>query len=417
MENSKPIIFVLLLSLIFVPSAFAYDDKTTHPQLTEEAIQLFNQNYSDLEIAGEDLEKIKKGSTEEDSGSRPTKHFYDPIYNRGIAGFETSKLWSNDVQGQGGLLVGNNLLAGSVQSYFSSDSDYTFDRAVYDYVHTNKDRGLEALGHVIHLVQDASVPDHTRNDNHLIYAKTLSFGIFDETSPYEVFTTDPVGVEQIADNLIKVGQKPIIYSNLEDYFDNLARYSNGNFFSRDTILEKDYQEPKISKIIIQINKNGEKFTLGYDKNNLPLTQVTSYIDRNGKKVDQYSLLDDDRLVFSSYWSLLSKQAVLNSAGVIKLFFDRVEEEKRTHALLDKNKSFLAKVWDGSLALVGLSEKDGSTPIPADPIVVRNDEPVPEPADDQKDIDEMSQTVAALQRQMKALGDFPPANGACSVPGR
>ena len=30
----------------------------------------------------------------------------------------------------------------------------------------DKAYGLEALGHVLHLLEDATVPDHTRNDPH-----------------------------------------------------------------------------------------------------------------------------------------------------------------------------------------------------------------------------------------------------------
>ncbi|MFQ5661985.1 MAG: lamin tail domain-containing protein, partial [Candidatus Paceibacteria bacterium] len=50
---------------------------------------------------------------------------------------------------------------------------------------------------------------------------------------------------------------------------------------------------------------------------------------------------------SDYWSILSKQAVLNGAGVVKLFFDEVEKERETKTLAMKNRSWFQRIYDAT----------------------------------------------------------------------
>ena len=155
---------MLIASPFFV---LAYDDKTAHPALTDEVVDLFNLYYPNIKIDDVDKTLIKKGSINEDSGTRWMHHFYDPIYNRGLWGYSSSKVWALDTAGQAMLDIGYVQGGGSVYGTvttkpFDSGTDYSWDRAIYDYVWVDKARGLEGLGHILHLVEDASVPDHTR---------------------------------------------------------------------------------------------------------------------------------------------------------------------------------------------------------------------------------------------------------------
>lgn len=54
----------------------AYDDKTTHPALTQEIVKFFNISYPEKQINSADAEKIIQGSVEEDAGTRWLYHFY-----------------------------------------------------------------------------------------------------------------------------------------------------------------------------------------------------------------------------------------------------------------------------------------------------------------------------------------------------
>lgn len=350
MENRKSLILILAFSLPF--GCFAYDGETTHQALTQEAIKLFQVNYPAYNFSDSEISIIEKGSfLEDDPSTRCLKHFFDPIHNKGLYFNKTSKDWAQNTAAQASVVSRVN----SFQDYFSSKVDYSWERGIYEYVHGDKERGLETLGHIIHLIQDKSVPDHTRLDNHY-------YG-----SPYEIWTKQFTKENiDIASFLIKQGKKPILYSNLDSYFDNLAKYSNTNFFSLDTVFGKDYLDPKIKTEETFIIKNGNKKLFGMgvmtDDNNYKLVQINRFRNLNNGTLETNYVFDDmDHLVVADYWNLLSKQAVLNSAGVIKLFFDKVEEEKMTKTLLNKNKSFFKKTLDSLtnktqnlLSMVGLA---------------------------------------------------------------
>lgn len=331
---------------------FAYDDKTTHPALTQEIVKFFNSKFRDLKIPSEDAEYIIQGSIDEDSETRWMQHFYDPIYNRGlvlyrnelneysglaaiIAGarseFQSSKNWAQDTITQAGF---SRLTAGVFSSYFSGEKDFSWDRAIYEYTWEDRKRGLKALGHTLHLIEDASVPDHTRNDPH---PPVLDLG-----SPYEWWTKkfDSQSFNFTTD------ENPILLPDLNSHFNTLANYSNNNFFSKDTIISKDYPNPQIIKDRIELLSNGISYHFGLQRDKDGQGYRLVRIEKEfGKKDPVYSIKDVDNLILSDYWSLLSKQAVLHGAGVIKLFFDEVEKEKQSKTLYEKNRSWVGKRVD------------------------------------------------------------------------
>ena len=99
-------------------------------------------------------------------------------------------------------------LLSKLLSLYSSDSDYSFDRAVYEYVNGDKERGLKTLGHILHLIEDMSVPAHTRDDSHAggDYYETY-------TGKYDVKT-----INDISGELIKSKEKQKQFSSLFDFF-------------------------------------------------------------------------------------------------------------------------------------------------------------------------------------------------------
>ena len=184
MENFRPIKlskYIILGGMLLAIPFFvlSYDDRTTHPALTQEIIKFFNKNYPELKLNDEEAKLIIQGSVDEDSGVRYLHHFYDPIYNRGLvmenedlknpelaliiggakSKWQSSKEWAGNSKLQSGIL---GFASGIMGDYFSSKSDYSWDRAIYDYSWGDRKRGLESLGHILHLLEDMSVPDHTR---------------------------------------------------------------------------------------------------------------------------------------------------------------------------------------------------------------------------------------------------------------
>jgi len=341
---------ILFISPFFV---IAYSDDTTHPALTSETVIFFNIHYPDLSFTEEEKKLLTQGSTDEDKGTRALQHFYDPVYDRGITMFgiewQKSKEWAQDTLAQ--ATYNFNILSnptekvfyGTVREFFRSDTDYSWERAIYEYAWGDKERGLKSLGHVLHLIQDASVPDHTRNDPH---PPAFHLG-----SPYEKWTAQ-FGPENInvLDKL--TFKKPVEHDRLEKYFNEIAKYSNNNFFSKDTIFDENYAKPKVSYEWQETLDDGRWYKFGYrdiDGKQYRLVVLPDIPDWKAvlDQSESLTIVDPDHLILTDYWNLLSQQAVLHGAGVVKLFFDEVEKEQETKTLYRKNRNWLQRLFDGT----------------------------------------------------------------------
>ena len=347
MEVRKHLKFIFILTGITLVPVFvsAYNAETTHPALTKETVELFNYYYP--ELAFEDKEKalFMLGSTKEDDPElRCLHHFYDPVYGDGLmVGIHlgsNAKEWSQNTTTQMGAM--NVAGVGFTKDLFSAESDYSWERVIYDYVHNDKARALEALGHILHLIQDMSVPPHTRNDPHLAGK---------DDSPYEIYTKrfNKENIKNLSD--ILKNEKEIIFDNLNKYFDSMASFTNKNFFSKDTvdneILLRRYTEPVVDFEKKDINTG---IVFGYrnlENESFKLIKIDYLYNKFGEiEKTIYKFDDKNDLILQDYWNILSEQAVLHGAGVIKLFFDEVEKEKQTLALLEKNTSGLRKFTKG-----------------------------------------------------------------------
>jgi len=340
--------FLITMGIFFIFPLFvsAYSDRTTHPALTDETVKYFNSFYGENTLSDTEKELVIQGSIDEDDGIRWMRHFYDPVHDRGLIlgqEWQKSKEWAQDTTRQAGIVDGT--FAGSLKSFFGGDSDFSWERAIYEYAWGDKERALLTLGHTIHLIQDATVPDHTRNDAHP--------PLLDMGSPYENWTA------QFDRNTINVdteGEWPVVLGTLDEYFDSVANYSNNNFFSNDTIFVDEYLVPTISFLKKEKLSNGLTNTFGYQKydgNLYKLVRLDSNFDwRNIISVNdidkKYFITDDDNLILTDYWNLLSKQAVLHGAGVMQLFFNEVEKEKKSKVLYKKNRNWFKRAYDATV---------------------------------------------------------------------
>jgi len=69
-------IIILTVSVaVFV--ANAYDDKTTHPALTDEIVDFYNLSFPNKQLTPQQKEWIVEGSILEDTPPRWINHFYD----------------------------------------------------------------------------------------------------------------------------------------------------------------------------------------------------------------------------------------------------------------------------------------------------------------------------------------------------
>ncbi|MFN7088622.1 MAG: hypothetical protein ACK4NX_02285, partial [Candidatus Paceibacteria bacterium] len=139
-----------------------------------------------------------------------------------------------------------------------------------------------------------------------------------------------------AEALIKENKTPHFYNTPEQYFYNLAKYTNGNFFSKDTILLEKYKLPTwINEKIIK-DADGNFIRIGYTNLDQPLiilTKAKTWLEIiNDKKENHYI---NDKFILSSYFSNLSQQSVLHGAGLLNLFFQEVEKAKQNPELAEK----------------------------------------------------------------------------------
>ena len=192
----------LILIFIFTHKALAYE-LPGHEKLANHSIDTFS-DYFHFNITPEQRALIIKGDLDEDDDARFFNHFYDPVLNRGldfgVKKYESSVDWTHN------------------------DISYGWDKALAAWQVGDRDLAFQNLCHVLHLTQDLTVPEHTRNDPH------------PEGSPYEQFAnTAPLALHF---------SEPPILNSVDDYFNTLANFTNHNFTSNDTLSSVIYSEPK-----------------------------------------------------------------------------------------------------------------------------------------------------------------------------
>lgn len=288
------------------------------------------------------LKWLEKGGIEEDEPlfTRSLNHFHDPLKPWSSAGLKgTSKsalLWAQD-QGAFGSLFGGNWSWKKAR-----DSFYT---GLTNTTETGRDNKLadtfRALGQVIHLVQDSSVPAHTRNDIHL-YIDSLKMGYHYEVwvnqnhqqlnvtpRPFDKAILDitpessaPIPIANIFDTNKYVGSNPeVTPGNLIGF----SEYTNANFFSEGTIFSGAYPYPAWSSVVEynEADATGKLRTYlkktndGETATHLAAgTWLYKYLPSGLKGLG----LKLDRKVYTDYAEKLIPRAIGYSTGLLNYFF-------------------------------------------------------------------------------------------------
>ena len=328
MANFRFIILsFLILAGIFPIPAFAYD-RATHEGITQAIVQGYEKLHGNA-LGSSEKQRIIGGSSAEDDDWRFLNHFYDPINYRGLTVLGVSlgapsEAWAHDTRGQASWRCVAYFPCSHDIEYndklFSSPTDYSWNRAIYEYVYGDKQRGLESLGHILHFVEDATVPAHVRNDQH------GHIGSVGDADPYETFTSQFTAANiSTPSDLSNIST----YSSLSSYLDHVARFTNTRFISKDTVFTY-YSVPDIKNLSVQDG-------FAYDaETGSKVVQVDRRKVQGGKDIVKFILDDPKHLVVSDNWNVLSKTAIVNGIGVIDLFFRSVEQEKKTGAIKAKN---------------------------------------------------------------------------------
>src|SRR3989338_8814486 len=236
----------LIFGFLFYQNIKAYSDTTTHPDLTREIIDFYELSGG-RKFTEEQKQCVIQGSIDEDAAPRWLNHFYDPVFERGL---DTPMPFVNGYSSKNWGLYSKYQLArlgqtGTAGVMIAGKSDpssmpfvFSYEAGIERYARNKEKDAYLTLGHILHLIEDLTVPEHTRNDPHP-GGKDSSF--------YENWTkNNSSGLTQdLGKRIYNQGRKPIIYSDLGSYFDNLPVYTNNYFFSQRTIKSDIYQKPKI----------------------------------------------------------------------------------------------------------------------------------------------------------------------------
>ncbi|MFA5062297.1 MAG: lamin tail domain-containing protein [Patescibacteria group bacterium] len=288
--------FCLVLVPIGKTDVLSYDTNVAHPNIVELAANVYNEKFNN-QLTKEEIGWIKQGAIDEDTPTRWMNHFYDPVRAIGLKGlYLSSKEWAVSPYAQTNYSLG----------------DRSWQRAISDFKKGRMESAYKELGHVLHLLADATVPAHTRDDIHVL------------GDSYEQFVKN--NWHSIYGSLQYFFVKA---AGLSSAFDALAGYSNNNFYSDHTVEDPAYQKISVS---------------GYETTTfssfLPIiTRLAKATLPNGDKYNLYALATTDwklnldyKFVNSSqilidYTRRLLPKAIGYSAGVIKLFFEEVKKEK------------------------------------------------------------------------------------------
>jgi len=370
-----------VMSLIFFITAtsatntFGYADRThtainktvIHQRLSTFPLNDYFEKHLNLSTENDSINDKKiidwfkeAGAQEDRPPWRTPNHFLDPLANKGFSGFLFSLIFSGSPTAVWAQMpVGKQSVWGS---YSWRDAREYFYTALTSNSGTVREEHLaksfRALGQVMHLAADMSVPEHTRDTGH-VGAKTIEPWLervldpepepekrcreskFKPAFDYAVthpFIPDPLLLQKS----VKFPGVSIPIANLydsEQYVEGsspsvtvsdpvgLAEYTNANFFSFNTIFD-DFEHPSWSSIELREDSDDESGKL--------MTFIRRKQDAVGEHVEHLAqanvfckYLDDARTngftlendkVFKDYMEKLIPRAAGYAGALVDYFY-------------------------------------------------------------------------------------------------
>lgn len=271
---------------------------SAHAALTGAIIDKYNAAYPDAQIDDEFRFDLISGAKEEDDGYRWLNHFYDPVRNRGLS--YGGKTWMRS------------------KSWAIADdaNDYTWHKGLDAYARGDSHRAFLILGHVLHLLEDAAVPEHVRNDAHML------------DSPYEAFTKTLVPVPD--------KKPPLVLGSVAEYMDAMATYANSGFYSADTLDDAVYLAPR-PDYVMQEGKYLYGFKTDEDGSKYHLLHYVKAKKYKWSSTEEIKFLNkEESKILSDYWRLLSAKSIQYGAGMVHAFITEGEKLKKEQAANKKN---------------------------------------------------------------------------------
>lgn len=292
----------------------------------------------------------KAGEQEDKPAWRTRHHFLDPVNNKGFSGLvgglfqlgEPTVVWAQKGVGQQSLLNGGAHSWQDAREYFynalTSDTKSVREKKLTD--------SFRALGQVMHLVADMSVPEHTRDTSHILsktiepwleevltprtplnlkYFSLISNALNNPIVPSQTllqqtgrFPGAPIPIANLYDSENYTGANPDITITGPI---GLAEYTNANFFSIGTIF-KNHDNPAESNTIVYdetdpVNGERKTFVASAEVNHLAQANVFHRHLVFGKK-NGYTI-EDDR-IRADYMEKLIPRAVGYAGALVNYFY-------------------------------------------------------------------------------------------------
>jgi hypothetical protein len=363
-----------VLALIIVANtwdALAYD-VGTHALLTGRAVDISTLHSVltaeigiveglDSRVLGQRPRELAAdgGRFEDSPFQRVLNHFHNPIASpwssaglQGPLGLQlgqSSALWQQNTSQSPALLFGVSLHGGEWSWQITRQR---FLASLTGAQSAGRERSLadvfRGLGHLMHLVQDASVPAHVRNDRHLSVVDNDSYETWAERQRQNsnlafiallqtprkptdsVFTPTseplaPVPIARLIDTDKYLGTNASVLTGLDI---GLAEYTNGNFVSGDTRFPSFAlpSEPDVATAFLERSGQGQRRyfpkRLGEGESIQHLVAEGALFKHLRSEVGTAAvkgyILDDK--VHTDYASLLLPRAVGYSAALLDYFF-------------------------------------------------------------------------------------------------
>lgn len=334
----------------------------THRILTRRGLELIAERLDpqiahaigyDFDLGGQVGERamidlILDGSEQEDDGHRPLRHFHDPLVRLELAGlfgiYSSSIDWALAPAGsQNGSATYH-----TYHAFSWHDARASYYRALTSSDPADRDRNLadtsRAIGAIMHLVQDASVPAHVRHDPHPVIAGVMidpddfhfwcaeHAGFIDGLAEHPIFPDGELLATEREDRRLPIASlfdadkyRGVDPEHTTEPFEDtpnvgLAEFSNANFFSSDRIDPRSllsYPHPALGDL--RSLATGALFAPVYyalDRLGDPL--VSPVVLRTNPFFPRYTV--DDSQVHAEYARLLIPRAAGYGAAAAEYFF-------------------------------------------------------------------------------------------------
>ncbi len=294
------------------------------------------------------------GKYEDSPRMRSASHFHDPLKPWLEAGFKgtafSSILWAQFENQPYGKYSWNDVRSYFYQALISTDPSVRSRNFV---------KTFEGLGRLMHMVQDSSVPSHTRNDFHMVYnyesyvqnvgdkysdsiddtyAGWLSdesrYTYHDSVLDRTPIPSDLLPIARLVDtdryewDYTTTPSSPPDPDATMDQAIGLAEYSNANFFSKDTMFKTtDFPFPNLDSIEkaddVPIPDPRDPSRMVYRQFYTKARHGdTGYRLCTVPVYDEWTTMASrlDNYVYEDYAKRLIPRAVSYSAGLLKYFF-------------------------------------------------------------------------------------------------